>query len=105
MLAAEAIAFHLQKIKLNLSHDQLWIVFKVLSRGNQMGDWILERMVTESESRFYDIEEYKILWNTKITIDGLKYILQLFPNLKRIDISGSNFGEGPEAYKYLLARK
>jgi hypothetical protein len=106
MLAAEAVAFNIHKIKLNLNHDQLWVVFKVLSRGNQMEDLILKRMVEESEARFYDIEEYTIIWNQKVKLKGLGYLLQLFPNLKRIDLTGCTVTDGgSEAYEILFSRK
>ncbi len=105
MLAAETTAENFSKIKLNLNSDQLWIVFKVLSRGNNMEDHILQRIVQDSESRFYDIESYKVSWNQKITANGVKYLLELFPNLRSIDITGTIFADHSESYKYLFMRK
>lgn len=70
-----------------------------------MEDRILKRMLEESESRLYDIEELKLVWNQRVTIEGLQCILQLFPNLKRIDIGGSNISVAMEAYELLFSRK
>ena len=70
-----------------------------------MADHILQRIVEESPCRFHDIETYKLLYNQKITANGVKHLLQLFPNLTTIDITGATFAEYSETHKYFFMRK
>jgi hypothetical protein len=105
-LAAEAASSNIKTMSLsNANPDVLLVLFKALSRQNNLTDELLQKFVDESDCTFYDVERFELRYNYTLTHNGCKILTKLMPNLIYLDISASSCANEIETYQHLLSRR